>query len=318
MTRLLFLILALNALPSWAQGANEALLWLQRVADAAQRLTYSGTFVFQSGNRSESSRIVHWVEGGSEFERIEALDGSPREVVRKNDEVKCFLPESRVLIVEQRGSRRAFPALLPASLASLNENYTIRKGVVERVAEREGQVILVSPRDDLRYGHQFWIDTQSGLLLRASLLNERGEPLETFAFTKLDIGGTVDRELLKPRSGNESVGWQVHSVRTVDARGEDPWMFKAQLPGFRKLSGMKRQVRPGGPETSHVVFSDGLAAVSVFIEPLGKEKFEPGLLSIGAINVYKRLLGDHRLVAMGDVPPLTLQRLGDGVEAKRK
>lgn len=317
MTRFLFLVLALLAWPCRAQAPNDALMWLQRVADAAQKLTYSGTFVFQSGNRSESSRIVHLVEGGSEFERIEVLDGSPREVVRKDDEVKCFLPESRLLIVERRGSRRAFPALLPASLAGLSEHYTIRKGQVGRVAEREGQMVLVSPRDDLRYGHQFWIDTQSGLLLKASLLNERSEPLETFAFTKLDIGGAVDRELLRPRSGGQGGDWQVQNVRATEMRGDDPWLFRTQLPGFRKLSGMKRQARPDGPESSHVVFSDGLAAVSVFIEPLGKDQFEPGQFSMGAINVYKRLLGDHRLVAMGDVPLAALQRLGDGVERKK-
>jgi sigma-E factor negative regulatory protein RseB len=177
--------------------------------------------------------------------------------------------------------------------------------------------VLVSPRDDLRYGHQFWIDTQSGLLLKASLLNERSEPLETFAFTKLDIGGAVDRELLKPRAGGQGGDWQVQNVRATEMRSDDPWLFRTQLPGFRKLSGMKRQARPDGPESSHVVFSDGLAAVSVFIEPLGKEKFEPGQFSMGAINVYKRLLGDHRLVVMGDVPLVALQRLGDGVERKK-
>lgn len=323
MIRLLFVLLTSVAVPAWAQqGSHEALQWLQRVAAAAQRLTYSGTFVFQSGNQSESSRIVHVVEGGSELERIEVLDGSPREVVRRDDEVKCFLPESRLLIVERRGSRRGFPALLPASLSGLGEYYTIQKGPLGRVAEREGQMVMVEPKDEFRYGRQFWVDTQSGLLLKASLLNEKGGAIETFAFTKLEIGNPMDREAVKPRSGSDGgVGrdWQVHNVRATETRGDDgPWIFRSQLPGFRKLSGMKRQVRPDGPEVTHVVFSDGLAAISVFLEPSKGESIQASQFAMGAINVYQRPIGDYRLVVMGDVPPAGLRHLGDHIEIRKK
>ena len=308
----------LLAFPAWADAPADALQWLQRVAGAAQKLTYTGIFIYQSGAQTEVSRITHLVEAGNEMERIEVLDGSPREVLRFNDEVKCFLPEHRLLIVERRGSsRQTFPALLPASLASLVEHYTIRKGTTSRVAGFDSQSILIEPKDDLRYGHQFWVDTRSGLLLKAALINERGEPLETFAFTELRIGGPVDRSALDPRSDMQSGEWQVHNVRT--ARGEDnQWLFRTQLPGFRKVMGMRRQVRPDTPEMTHVVFSDGLAAVSVFIEPLAGSKPVTGLFAMGAINAYKRVVGDHLLVVMGDIPPASVKKLADGIEAKRK
>lgn len=306
----------LLTLPALADAPADALQWLQRATTAAQKLTYTGTFIYQSGVQTEISRITHLVEGGNELERVEALDGSPREVVRQNDEVKCYLPENRLLIVERRGSgRQTFPALFTTSLVGLTEYYAIRKGATSRVAGLESQQILIEPKDELRYGRQFWIDARSGLLLKAGLVNERGEPLETFAFSELRIGGPIDRSALKPRA--DAGDWKVQNVRT--ARSEDgQWTFRTQLPGFRKVAAMRRQVRPDAPEVMHVVFSDGLAAVSVFIEPLAGGRPETGQFTMGAINIYKRIVGDYLLVALGDVPLVSLKKLADGMEQKQK
>lgn len=323
MKQILLAVLAVAlALPVAAQqqGTGEALQWLQRVATAAQKLSYTGVFVYQSGNRSETSRITHVVDGSGDMERIEVLDGSPREVVRQNDEVKCYLPESRLLIVERRGNRRAFPALLPASIAGLIEHYAIRKGALGRVAGLDSQLILIEPRDEFRYGHQLWIDTQSGLLLKAALTNDKGEALETFAFTDLRLGGTLGRDSVRSQFEAAGGDWQVHNVRATEAKGDEAqWLFRQPLPGFRRVSGMKRQVRPDGPEGVHFVFSDGLAAVSVFIEPLsGGTKPEGSLYSMGAITVFKRQLGNQQVVVMGDVPPVALQRFAEGIEPRKK
>lgn len=317
MTWLWALVLVGAALPAWAGGSGDAMQWLQRVATSAQKLTYTGVFTYRSGNQSETSRITHLVDSGSELERLEALDGSPREVIRRNDEIKSYLSESHQVIVERAGGRQAFPALLPVSLGGLNEYYVIRKGEVGRVAGLDSQAVVVEPRDDLRYGHRYWVDIQSGMLLKASMVDERGNALETFAFTELRIGGPVDRNDLKPRLGAEGGDWKVRNVRATEARGESKqWLVRSDLPGFHKISSMKRQANPEAPESIHMVFSDGLAAVSVFIEPLAgaKEKPEAGEMTMGAINVYRRPVDNYQLVIMGDVPPATLKRLGDSIE----
>lgn len=317
MRRAVGCLLVALALPVWAQAPADALQWLQRMAAAAQKLNYTGTFVYQSGNQTETSRIVHLVDSGDELEHLEVLDGSPREVVRVNDEVKCFLPENRLLIVERRRSRAtpSFPALLAGNPAGLAEHYAISKGAPGRVAGFESQSIVIQPKDGLRYGHHFWIDAASGLLLKSAIIDERGEPLETFAFTELRIGVPVERASLKPRTEMKD-GWKVHNVRTSEPRAED-WRFRVAVPGFRKITGMKRQGRPDGPEISHVIFSDGLAAISVFIEPLGRNKPESGPLTMGAVNAYKRVAADHMFVVMGDVPPASLKKIADGIEPKK-
>lgn len=317
MRRWLVLIALAFALPAaYAQAPTDALQWLQRVADAAQKLNYGGVFVYQSGKQSETSRITHFVDGGTEYERLEVLDGSPREVLRVNDEVKCYLPESRLLIVERRrrGQAVSFPALAADGLAGLAEHYVITKGPSARVAGLDSQAIVIKPRDEWRYGHRLWVDVASGLLLKAALVDERGEVLESFSFTELRIGGPIDRASLKPRSVES--GWKVHDVRTGDA-GAGRWQFNGQPPGFRKVADMVRQGRGDGREVGHVMFSDGLAAVSVFIEPVGRSKPAPGAMTLGAVNAYKRVAGDHVFIVMGDVPPAALKTIAEGIEPKK-
>jgi len=319
---LLGLTAAALALPTWGQqqGNGDALLLLQRVAAAAQKLTYTGVFTYQSGSRSETSRISHLIDGDDELERLEVLDGSPREVIRRNQEVKCFLPESHLVIVERRGARQFFPLLLPGSLAGMTEYYLIRKGAAGRVAGVDSTSVLIEPRDENRYAHQFWIDPQSGLLLKASLFNETGKPVETFAFTEVRIGGPLDRTLLKSPMDSRTLDWKVQHVQSSDIKGDDgQWLFRAPLPGFRRMSGMKRQLRPDAPESTQVIFSDGLASISVFVEPMaGRAKEEPAALTMGAVNVYKRQIGDYQLIVMGDVPAAALRRFVEGMEPRRK
>lgn len=302
-------------------ASGDALMLLRKVASAAQKLTYTGVFVYQSGSRSETSRITRLIEDGNEYERLEVLDGSPREVVRRNDEVRCFLPDNKLLIVERRSAKQLFPTLMPGSLAGLTEYYTIHKGSTARIAGVNSQLVIVEPKDEYRYGHQFWIEPVSGLLLKASLLGDAGTVLETFAFTEVNIGGRVTKEMVQPQSELPAgADWQIQRVDSSEIRADDgQWLFRNPLPGFRRISGMKRKLRPESPEGTQLIFSDGLAAISVFLEPMsGRAKEDPSQFSVGAVNVYKRQIGDFQLIVMGDAPAGAIRYFGDGIEQKRK
>jgi sigma-E factor negative regulatory protein RseB len=317
MVRTSLLVLSAVLLMPIAAPADDGLALLQRVAQGSRQLTYSGTFVYRSGGKVDTSRIAHSLSDGIEVERIEALDGSPREVLRAGGEVRCFFPEEKLLIIENRASQRGFPSLLPAGLGSLPEHYSIRGGGQGRVAGLKSQAVLLEPRDELRYGHEFWMDAASGLLLKANLIGERGETLESFAFTQVKIGGALEQGALKPRFDSESV--RVQQVRATEMKPEDmAWTFRTMLPGFRKVAAMRRQTAPENPESLHVVFSDGLASISVFIEPGGSGGEAEALATVGPVNVYRRQLGEYRLVVMGEVPALAVKRLGDGIERRRK
>ena len=294
---------------------DEGMLLLQSASVAGNQLTYKGVFVYRRGDREETSRIAHSADGGRQRERIEVLDGSPREVVRDGQEVRCYLPDEKLLIIENQSRRRNFPAVLPSGRADLADMYRVRKGQAGRVAGINSRAVLLEPRDAYRYGHELWVDPVSGMLLKASLIGDRGEVLESFAFTQLRIGGALDRGELAPKFRQDQV--TVRKADTNDIREEDiPWTFRNLPPGFSRSYAMRRPVAEGR-EGLHVVFSDGLAAMSVFIEPAASAS-EDGVTRVGPVHVFRRQIDGYQAVVMGEVPVLAVRRLGEGIERRLK
>jgi sigma-E factor negative regulatory protein RseB len=300
-----------------AEPPEDAMAWLQRIATAARSLNYSGTFVYDRGGREETSRILHYVDAsGNEVEKLESLDGPPREVIRNNDEVKCYLSDNRTVKIERRRPGKAFPALLPEQLSSVAENYAVRLGGQERVAGLDCQVLVLEPRDGLRYGHRLWADTATGLLVKAVMVDDRGQPVEQFKFTQLSIGAAIDREMLKPRAAAEGGEWREERP-SPSVAGDSGWSIRNQPRGFKKIMETQRALPGKSAPVTHIVISDGLVAVSVFIEPLPRgDKVQPGLSSQGAINVFTRPLADHLVTVLGEAPPLTVVRIANSVSPR--
>jgi len=297
----------------------DSLSWLSRIAVASQRLNYVGTFTYQSGQQFETSRIAHKVDASGEYERLEVLDGSPREIVRSGGEVRCVLPDQQTIIIDQPVGRRTFPARIPgtsSSFAGLADSYRIRKGGMGRVAGLDAQSIVLEPRDDLRYGYVLWAEAQSGLLLKSKMLNEKGEVVEQILFSEVKIGGDVERRLLKSKY-RQGEGWNVVNARGSEvAKNESGWLVRSALPGFSLVSVVLRPLGNEFGETVHMVYSDGVASISLFIEPAGVNAATEGdgVSASGAINIYRRVTASHRITALGEVPLKALKQLGDGVE----
>lgn len=298
-----------------ADTTREPLEWLGRMAAAGQRLNYTGTFIYQSGRDVETSRITHKVDANGEHERLEVLDGSPREVIRSNNQVQCVLPDQKLVIVDQGNARRAFPARLPASYAGVAENYWITLGEPGRVAGLEAQQIVLEPRDELRFGHRLWADMATGLLLKARMVDEQGEVIEQFTFTDVKIGGEIAMDELKPRFIKNDQ-WKVISARGDDVRPEDKgWVLEPPLTGYALKSVVRRPVGQGRKEILHIVYSDGLAAISVFIETADGDSGKQGIgaMATGPINIYKRVVSEHLITVLGEVPMAAVRQIGDGM-----
>jgi len=314
---LLGLILALPAtlLAETPEAPDDALSWLQKIATAAHELNYSGTFIYQYGTHTETSRIVHAVDSSGEHEKLEILDGLPREIIRNNDEVQCFLPESKTVKVEKRLQRKPFPALLPEQLNNLSESYLIKLGGHDRIAGFYCQALLLEPKDDLRYGYHLWAETNSGLLLKASMLDEKNDVVEQMTFTQLNIGGPIDEEMLRPKYPAKATGWRYdRSGQTELISTETGWSVKNPLAGFKKIMETKRMVSGKPVPISHIVYSDGLAAISVFIEPRTPgDKPLNGVSKRGALNIYTKPLDDYQVTVLGEAPPMTVMKIGNSV-----
>jgi sigma-E factor negative regulatory protein RseB len=296
----------------------DALGWLRKIHDATHKLSYSGTFVYQNGTRSETSRITRFVDAGGDIEKVEVMDGVPREIVRTRDTVRCYLPDSRVVKVERRigraGEERGFPILLPERIPALARHYDITMGETQRIAGFDCRTVTLTPKDDLRYGHTLYADANSGMLLKAETFDAKGALVEQFSFTQLTIGG-VSRDRVKPRHGTQS--WRVENSDAAPANLSG-WGLSSELPGFRKVAELKRRLGEAGA-VGQVVYSDGLAAVSVFIEPLEgrRDPVRTGLASVGAIHIYTKEVAKHMVTVVGETPAASVQRIANAVEFRR-
>lgn len=313
---LVAIAMALCAFGVRAQHALDANAWLKKIYHATSKLSYTGTFVYQDGQRSEASRVTHLVDASGDYDRLEALDGAQREVVRFKDEVKCYLPDSQTIKIDKRTGARSFPALLPAQISNLTENYRITKGGSTRIANLDCQEIVLTPKDALRYGYQLWADKASGMLLRARVFNDKGETVEQFTFTELQVGSRPGRDRLRSALEARSKDWRVEqaAVEPADLAAAG-WTMKAPIPGFHKVAEVMRMLQESR-RVGQTVFSDGLAAVSVFIEPLSgrAEPLQTGLSSIGAVNIYSREVANHAVTVVGEAPAASVRRIAYTVE----
>jgi sigma-E factor negative regulatory protein RseB len=196
---------------------------------------------------------------------------------------------------------------------ALARHYDLALGETRRIAGYDCQAVVLTPKDNLRYGYKLYADVGSGMLLRAATIDAQGNQIEQFTFTQLTIG-KVTRSMVKPRHTVRS--WRVEDTQAQPARLAG-WGVAAELPGFHKITELKRRLGESRP-VGQMVYSDGLAAVSVFIEPLeGREQARTGLSSMGAINIYTREVANHMVTVVGDAPAVSVQRIADSVEFHR-
>ena len=311
-------LVALSAMHEAARAAEPAdgkasIQLLYDIQQAARKLDYAGVFMYQQGEVIQSSRLVHVIDGTGERERLEILDGQPREYLRHNDEIQCLIPERKTVLMEPRRGDR-FPGLLLGNPTDLAHHYDIRtQDKLHRVADRQCRVVTIEPRDGLRYGYRLCADVDTNLLLKAQTIDADQGVVEQVSFTSLRVGGKVDSAELSSRWSTRD--WKVMQPRIeptdLAAQG---WRIPAP-EGFVAVMQVKRSL--GHSNVNQMVLSDGLAAISVFIEPYDAERGHPmsaGAARRGAINIYGTRIADFWLTALGEVPAVTLEQLANSTE----
>lgn len=303
-TALAFSMLALGAAlaaepPAIAPADGVSLL--NRIQQAAQRQNYVGTFVHQQGTQVQSSRVTHIVDRAGEHEKLELMDGQAREFIRNNDDVRCYMPDSKLILIEKRARYDTFPALLTSAPVDVDQYYRLSLEGIDRIAGRNAQLVVLEARDKQRYGYRLWFDKDSYLLLKAQTINEKGLPIEQVAFTNVTIGGTIDVSRVKP-TATSTDGWRTETNRMVPVDlAQAGWSVTQPVPGFRKVMEVRRAFG-GREDIGQMVYSDGLAAISIFIEPAAPHDSDEGEASKGPINVVTERHGEFWLTVVGDAP----------------
>jgi len=297
---------------SVVSSSPEATL-LRQIQQAARHLNYEGVFTFQQGESIESSRMIHVFDGQDEKERIEVLDGPPREYLRRNDDVQSLFPEQKLILREQqRGDR--FPGLLVADPAALEAHYQLRTSTdLYRVAGRSCRVIEITPRDAHRYGYRLCADSASNLLLKAQTITNEGAVLEQVAFTHVTIGQPINEQALQPSWPLTDWSTQHTKQQVIDLRALG-WRVPAP-PGYLPTSQLARAFADQRT-VNQLVLSDGLATISIFIEPYRAERSEylsQGAARSGSVNIFGIRIANFWLTVLGEVPATTLELLAQSI-----
>jgi sigma-E factor negative regulatory protein RseB len=294
--------------------------WLLRMHEASRSRSYIGTFVVSSNTGSLSSgRIWHACDGAQQVERVESLTGAPRSTFRRNEEVVTMLPESRVVRTERRDSPGLFPNLLKFTESSIPEFYAARRLGFDRVAGFDTDVVRLEPKDNLRFGYRIWSERKTGLVVKLQTLDSDGNVLEQTAFSELQLDAPVSIDKLN-RMMAPPEGWRVErAAATRTEAAAEGWQLRANVPGFAPVSCYRRSVAGVAVSdgTLQWVFSDGLAAVSLFVESYDRQRHvHEGLFASGATQTLTRHIQDWWLTAVGEVPANTLKAFAQSLERR--
>jgi len=297
-------------------AAETARQWLDEMSSALQTLDYDGTFVYLHDGKLEAMRIIHQVDAGGERERLVSLTGSAREVLRDDKAVTCIMPDNRSVTVGQSRPRPPFP-VVPRDLGNVSHHYLLEDLGDDRMAGHVTRVIAITPQDSYRYGYRFWIDKDTRMLLKSDLIGADNASIEQVMFTRLRVGAEISAAELEPSLTGEGYVWhrqeEVRQDPVVDP--DRPEWHVARLPaGFELTHFQHKRMRQDGAAAAHMVYSDGLATVSVYVEQLSApgDAFK-GLSTMGAVNAYGLQLDGHQVTVVGEVPPVTVEMIARSV-----
>jgi len=313
---------ASSAVPAAAAESRSINDWLMRMHEASRKRAYIGTFVVSSGGAMSSAKIWHVCEGNQQVERVDTLTGAPRSIFRHNDQVVTFMPDHKVVRSEKRESLGLFPELLQSTDGRIADFYKIRQDGAERVAGVEADIMVLHPKDNMRFGYRVWAEQKKGLVVKLQTLDTDGKVLEQAAFSELQLDAPVKMDKLIQMMGKVE-GYRVEKpVLVKTTASAEGWVLKAPVAGFKPMSCYKRPAATAnaasGEEPLQWVFSDGLASVSIFVEPFDRQRHvKESSLSLGATQTVTRQLDAYWVTVMGEVPMSTLRLFANGLERKK-
>jgi sigma-E factor negative regulatory protein RseB len=295
--------------------ADTAMDWVQRMSDAMRDLNYRGDFVYLHDNSLEGMQISHYKDMNGVKERLISLNGEAREVIRDNQNLTCIWPSSRKVIVDVSRKNSFSPIFIPEDIARLEKFYQMKVVGKDRVANMNAVIVHIYPRDQYRYGMKFWINEDNGLMMKSSLLDENERVIEEVMFTSLQLFEGDNKlviDTMPPIDDNFTLV-RYHSGDSSETFAADSsWQLAAVPGGFWRESVLRRKISGSDQFVQQMVYTDGLASLSVFIEKKSTLT-QSGVSSMGAVNAFIRIINDYSVTAIGAVPALTVKLVAESV-----
>ncbi|MFZ0501940.1 MAG: MucB/RseB C-terminal domain-containing protein [Steroidobacteraceae bacterium] len=305
--------------------ADEPAKWLERMNHALTTLNYDGTFAHWEGGRVEMLSIIHRVEDGTVAERLVSLDGSGREFIRTGSSLTCYLPDRHVVLVERTPAKISLLSGFPAVNDQTARFYDIKEVARVRFNRRSTHLITVMPRDQYRYGYRLWIDDSTAMPLKTQLCDAHGNVIEQLVFANLRIRSHIPDSAFRPSISTTGFRWlrtDPPPLKETASRNATVWNADRLPPGFH-MTVRAAQIMPGPPgAVDHLVFTDGVASVSVFVQTTQIE-VTPGQgpvvesARVGSSYAFSTVVDGHKVTAVGEVPAQTVRFIADSVKAEK-
>lgn len=300
-------------------SANPAMEWIEKMSDSMRNLSYQGNFVYLHGNQLESMSILHIKDEFGERERLLSMNGEAREVIRDNKNLTCIWPDSRKVVVDNSRQNTFSPLFILDDIAKISKYYDMSLSDGDRVAGQESIIVNIKSKDRFRYGLKLWIDSSNGLLLKSNLIDEQNEIVEQVMFTNLEVL-KKSNQLIKITMPELDDSYSLVRYHSGDASGnleaDTSWRFTNLPDGFWQESALKRKVADTERFIQQMVYTDGLASLSVFIEKQTVQTPQ-GETSMGAVNGFIRILDNYSVTAIGEVPAVTVRLIAESVSHQK-
>jgi sigma-E factor negative regulatory protein RseB len=282
--------------------------WLKRMSAAVQHTSYVGTVIRVRDGQVEALKVVHTVSDGVIREKVVAQEGDGLEIIRNGNEVHCIIPDRKSVLVEEWNDQSTVFSTLPTSQVRFGSEYDVILKGEERVAGRRTVLVAIKPHDEYRYGHRIWLDLETAFPLQTQLIGEDGQAIEQVRFADISLNKAIDMEMLEPSIDIEAFRWVNQPPRHVNHAIESSWRSSDLPRGFRPIATHGEKLPGSDDVTTHILYSDGLATVSVFVAA-ANGKMANGASSVGGSNSFSAVVDGHRVTAVGEVPAMTVEQI---------
>ncbi len=317
-----------------ANSSAEIKNWLERMSVASTALSYKGRFVYNRDGKTSLMEIIHVVGKNGSRERIISLSGEDQELIRDQNGNVYLMNIGPPLLIDQGGRDIPLAVRINANLDRILENYTFELAGIDRVAGYKSQVIDILPLDKYRYSYRLWVDIETGFLTRSQLLDEKGNVVEHIMFSDIELMeeptellleavlyeqdlavasknvAVLQGSILPPLAPQEQVSQQ----STTTDNQKEFWSISGVPLGFWRTHSQDKVLLGEKKSVAYLMVTDGLASVSIYIEPFKNAGNDlVGASRSGSLSVYGRVMDEYHITVVGEVPPLTVQRIGDAV-----
>ncbi len=287
--------------------ASELIDMLEKMSAVSQTRNYQGTFILRKSDNLSTLRVHHGMDERGVWESLETLDGESRKVIRQNNKVISIFPGKKLLTIRSAGSYSSLHQKLPDNISQLENYYTFERLDNDRIAGYPTLVLELKPRDKYRYGYRYWLEHESGMLLRCDVIGSDNDVVEQMLFTDLQYLNEV------PEMAFSDIGFQGYTVKNLDQTSRkvnaSEWAVTQPPAGFALVQSHRRGLT-AELKLLQLVYSDGLSSVSIFIEDMNHNtKHLSGASSMDAVHAYGIQVDDYYVTVVGEVPAATVKQM---------